>query len=637
MEEGCTHRSLARGLCEFADWRNAKGKLCLASARRALPNLAADLGVELPSGQAVPTARAVPTAPDSSPKEPVPDPQVEAALDELGEVRLDLVVGVADSRAWRAMMVLRHPQGSPVSPGARLRYWIVSERFGRLGGIGFRAAGWHLKARDDVIGWRPAARAANIARVVENDRFLILPGVRVRNLASRALGLAAARLPEDWDAAHGARPLAAYTHTGPGHTGTSYQAAGWMRAGETSGNRGFKRLIWIRPLAADWREELGKAPIRTIGWAPEPALPEGAGWAAREYARSAHPDTRVRDRIARIGAVWEEKPGCSLLEMFLSEAERVGAYRLFSNPEVQVDDILEPHLEATAERCRREAVVLAIQGTSTLNYNGLKGPERPASPGGETKGIDVHFCLAASKDGRPLGVLSLDADFNGKGLPESGRWLDGYERAEELDRACPGVRTVVVCDREGDTWDLLRKAESGGVELLVRACRSKRRRVRRPDGGSEDLQDFMAAQPVLFSAKIRVAARDGARARKARRASVEFRAARVALPPPENRAGEPDLPMLAVSTVEAKPPEGAEPASWLLLASRGEARERDARTAVRRYCMRWTIEEFYMVLKTGLKAEERRFKRIGDLRRCLAFDAVTACRLFDIDRPTRKS
>ena len=361
-----------------------------------------------------------------------------------------------------------------------------------------------------------------------------------------------------------------------------------------------------------------RAPSRAIGWAPKPALPDGAGWAAREYARSAHPDVRIRDRIARMGAAWEKRAGRTLPEMFPGEAERRGAYRLLSNPEVEMDDILEPHLEATAERCRREPAVLAIQDTTALNYNGLEGTEGLVPLGGRGKGIKgiaAHFCLAASEDGRPLGVLSIDADFRGKGLPESGRWLDGFGRAEELSRACPDTRTAVVCDREGDMWELLRKAEGAEAELLVRACRSKRRRVRRPDGGSEDLRDFMAARPVLAGAEVRIDARGGPDARKGRTAKLELRAARVALLPPKDRAGEPDLPMLAVSAVEAKPPKGAEPASWLLLASRGEACAEDARTAVRRYRARWTIEEFFRVLKTGLKAEDRRFDSVGDLRK----------------------
>ena len=361
---------------------------------------------------------------------------------------------------------------------------------------------------------------------------------------------------------------------------------------------------------------------------------------ARDCANSAHPDGRIRDRIAKMGAVRETIPGRPLPEMFPGEAERKAAYRLLSNPEVEMDDILEPHIKATAERCRREPVVLAIQDATKLNYNKLASAEGLAALGWSgrgTKDIVAHFCLAVSEEGRPLGVLSLDAGISGKRPPESGRWLDAFGRAEELAQACPGVRTVAVCDLEGDMWDILRKAEGNEAELLVRACRSKCRRVRRPDGGTEDLGDFMAAQPVLSSATIQIEVHGGPRARKDRRAKLEIRAARVALLPPKSRAGEPDLAMLAVSSAEADPPEGAEPASWLLLASRGEACAEEALAAVRRYRKRWTIEEFFWVLKTGLKVEERNFDRDDDLRKCIVSDAATACRVFDIVRATRET
>ena len=82
---------------------------------------------------------------------------------------------------------------------------------------------------------------------------------------------------------------------------------------------------------------------------------DGAGWAAWDCARSAHPDSRIRDRIAMMGGAWENKVGRTILErMCPGEAERKAAHRLLSNPEVGMDDILEPHLEAAAERGRRE-------------------------------------------------------------------------------------------------------------------------------------------------------------------------------------------------------------------------------------------------------------------------------------------
>ena len=85
------------------------------------------------------------------------------------------------------MMATHHPEGDAGCPGGRIRYWIRSSVHGVLGGFTVGAASWHHKARDLHIGWSQAARDANIGRVVNNDRFLLLPGVRVRGLASRAL------------------------------------------------------------------------------------------------------------------------------------------------------------------------------------------------------------------------------------------------------------------------------------------------------------------------------------------------------------------------------------------------------------------------------------------------------------------
>ena len=120
------------------------------------------------------------------------------------------------------------------------------------------------------------------------------------------------------------------------------------------------------------------------------------------------------------------------------DVERNAECRILSNHEVSMDDILEPNLEAMAECCRRESTVLAIQDTTTLNYHKFEDAENFASLGDEpvTSEIAAHFCLAVSEDGRPLGVLSHEADFCGKGLPES-CWLDGFKRADELSRACP--------------------------------------------------------------------------------------------------------------------------------------------------------------------------------------------------------
>ncbi len=94
----------------------------------------------------------------------------------------------------------------------------------------------HQKARDRVIGWSQGPVTPIEPEVVCHDRFLILPSVTVKGLASHALALACARLPGDWRDTYGVTPSLASPYVGPEHAGTSDLAAGWQRCvEETSG------------------------------------------------------------------------------------------------------------------------------------------------------------------------------------------------------------------------------------------------------------------------------------------------------------------------------------------------------------------------------------------------------------------
>ncbi len=228
-----TRHALTRELCERTGWRNALGRLCLSAAAKALPALAERVGIELPPARAVPDPTVAPAVPAGD----VPDTRVACALEEFGPVSLDPVGAAADRRLWEAMMEARHPLGWARPPGGQMRYWIRSERHGVLGGIGFGSATWQLRARDEWIGWSADARAANIGRVICNHRFLLLAGVRVHGLASQVLRMAARKVADDWESRYSVRPVAAYTHVGPEHSGYCYHRAGWIVAGRTGGRR----------------------------------------------------------------------------------------------------------------------------------------------------------------------------------------------------------------------------------------------------------------------------------------------------------------------------------------------------------------------------------------------------------------
>ena len=136
-----------------------------------------------------------------------------------------------------------------------------------LGAIGFGAAAWKVAARDRWIGWEAPCREARLQRVLNNARFLLLPWVQVKNLASKVLALAAARIAEDFAGRYGERVVLLETFVQiPRHRGTCYRAANWRYLGETTG-RGKcdrthrahlpRKAVYVYPLVADFRAALG--------------------------------------------------------------------------------------------------------------------------------------------------------------------------------------------------------------------------------------------------------------------------------------------------------------------------------------------------------------------------------------------
>ena len=128
-----------------------------------------------------------------------------------------------------------HYLGYAPLPGAQLRYFV---REGRelLALLGFSAAAWAVAPRDRFIGWENSVRKERLRFVVNNSRFLILPWIHSKCLASRVLATATRRLSDDWWKRYNYRPALVETFVEKDRfAGTSYKAANWICVGETKG------------------------------------------------------------------------------------------------------------------------------------------------------------------------------------------------------------------------------------------------------------------------------------------------------------------------------------------------------------------------------------------------------------------
>ena len=157
---------------------------------------------------------------------------------ELGEVELVLVRGKGDRgySIWKELLEKHHYLHSAKLYGQQVKYLIRSTEAGCIGAMSFSSCAWRVKVRDERLGWDEDERRGGLRRIVSNSRFLIVPWLGVKNLASHVMSKALKRLPWDWEEAYNTRPVLVETYVEKGrYDGTCYKASNWEYLGETQG------------------------------------------------------------------------------------------------------------------------------------------------------------------------------------------------------------------------------------------------------------------------------------------------------------------------------------------------------------------------------------------------------------------
>jgi hypothetical protein len=268
---GVSRTELASTVCELLDWRRANGRLKSRECWALLEQLEAAGELRLPVRRATKPKGARTAVPHSARGE-APESTLCAPLGELTPLTLTRVETPKQHRLWRELVGRYHYQGHAVAFGAQLRYLLGVSRPQPhvVGCLQFSSPAWRLAARDRWIGWDDAQRARALQRIVNNSRFLVLPWVQVRNLASAVLARAARRIVADWQATYAVRPLLLETLVdGARFAGTCYRAANWLELGNTSGRGRMDRThqrhakapktVFVYPLAKDVRRCLQQA------------------------------------------------------------------------------------------------------------------------------------------------------------------------------------------------------------------------------------------------------------------------------------------------------------------------------------------------------------------------------------------
>jgi hypothetical protein len=260
---------IARTVCELLEWKRPNGGLKNHECRQLLEQLAAAGMLTLPDIRRL-GGRGSRRVDVSTPCiEPAP---IDCAVSECQPLQLTLVEGKVESRLWRERMERYHYLGSRVPFGAHLRYF-VRDRERELACLLWTSPAWKMQPRDAWIGWSDEQRQRNLQSIVNNGRFLILPWVRVKGLASKILALSARQMPRDWETHYGHRPLLLETLVDASRfRGTCYRAANWICVGQTTGRGRMDRAhqshgqsikdIYLYPLKRGARQHLCGHPAR---------------------------------------------------------------------------------------------------------------------------------------------------------------------------------------------------------------------------------------------------------------------------------------------------------------------------------------------------------------------------------------
>jgi len=264
-----TRRQLGDHLVEQWRWYNEAGRTKDMAARTLLLKLQARGLIDLPAprngnGNRQRKAQA-PSLIQAELLRVHPEP-IACALGALQPLGLDLVRGLGERRRVARLLEAHHYQGFSGAVGENVQYLIRDAQGRELAVMVFGAAAWKVADRDQFIGWSVGQRRQGLQRITNQQRFLILPWVRVPHLASHVLALALKRLSGDWQQRYGHPVWLVETFVQEDRfAGTAYRAAGWRRVGQTTGRTRQDRdrtlgvprkSVWVKPLHPRFREQL---------------------------------------------------------------------------------------------------------------------------------------------------------------------------------------------------------------------------------------------------------------------------------------------------------------------------------------------------------------------------------------------
>ncbi len=363
-------------------------------------------------------------------------------------------------------------------------------------------------------------------------------------------------------------------------------------------------------------------------------------WVQTEFNGINCGDKRLNKRFIKVAQSMMASPDNNIHQAMGTWTDSKAAFRLFDNSKVEYTEIYKPHIQSTLERIEQldqNEVILSIQDSTTLNYTHHKNKKGInklfRTPGFSTdvKGFHLHNTLLITEGGLPLGLLNQEIwhndapKVNRKRRPitekASYRWLKGLQATQGLSAS---NKVITVCDRESDIYEFFIEATKLNKYFLIRAQQD-----RKLSTNGLTIKRYMENIKISGTLALNI---PGNGLRKERIANLEVRHSKVALKAvqrlPEAKLDSiKDIELNVIMVQEKNPPNGIKPLYWFLLTNYPVTDFTSAIRCCKWYTLRWKIEEYHKVLKSGCKIEDCQLQTFERLTRYIALMSVIAFRL----------
>src|SRR4051794_189762 len=377
---------------------------------------------------------------------------------------------------------------------------------------------------------------------------------------------------------------------------------------------------------------------------------ETSEWVEQELAGCSFPDRRLHQRLQQLLQQFSSGLGESIPFACQDWASTKAAYRFLSNARVHEEAILAGHFAATQSRFAATTTpILILHDTTGFTFarkdrapigilhksfmrRGKKG--RPLHS--VVCGILMHSSLAVTTDGLPLGLAAIKfwsrSEFKGTNAlkrkinptrvpieeKESYRWLENVRQATALFGE--PSRCVHIGDRESDIYELFCTAQQAGTQFLLRTCVD-----RLAQDGSCTVSAVMKQVRVKGLHRVSVKDRKGNWSEAV--LQIKYRRLRV-LPPLGKQKQYPALTLTVIYAQEQTTPADRDRIDWKLITNLPVKSRADALPKISWYAMRWKIEMFHKVLKSGCQAQQSKLRTADRLANLLSVFCLISWRIF---------